>query len=122
VDGSSGGYRWSDNYVITEDHYIEYLSTSPVETLVPTQILTKLRDSHCLFLGYMVRDWNRRVFLKRIWSGEPLGAKSWAIQPDPDVLDRESWSQTHVELFASPLGNYVTRLEESLVAHGDERW
>jgi SIR2-like domain/TIR domain len=122
VDGSSGGYRWSDNYVITEDHFIEYLSTSPVETLVPTQILTKLRDSHCLFLGYMVRDWNRRVFLKRIWGGEPLGAKSWAIQPDPDVLDRESWSQSHVELFSSRLDDYVTQLEEYLVAHGDGRW
>ncbi len=40
VDGSSGAYRWKDNYVITEDQYIEYLSHSPVESLVPVQILT----------------------------------------------------------------------------------
>ena len=49
--------------------YIDYLSRSPIESLVPVQILDKLRDSHCLFLGYTVRDWNLRVFLKRIWEG-----------------------------------------------------
>ena len=37
------------------------------------QILDKLQDSHCLFLGYTVRDWNLRVFLKRIWEGTPRG-------------------------------------------------
>jgi hypothetical protein len=117
VDGSLGGYRWKENYVITEDHYIDYLSTSPVESLVPTQILTKLRDSHCLFLGYTIRDWNLRVFLKRIWSGEPVGAKSWAIQRTPDVLDRESWSHSRVDLFASPLDDYVRALEEHMVTY-----
>ena len=71
-----GTYRWRDNYVITEDHYIDYLSRSPVESLVPIQILDKLRDSHCLFLGYTMRDWNLRVFLKRIWGGQQLAAKS----------------------------------------------
>jgi hypothetical protein len=121
VDGSAGGYRWRENYVITEDHYIDYLSTSPVESLVPTQILTKLRDSHCLFLGYTIRDWNLRVFLKRIWNGEPLGAKSWAIQRTPDVLDRESWSQSRVDLFAAPLDDYVSKLERYMMAHSDVR-
>ena len=73
VDGNIGDYRWKENYVITEDHYIDYLSRSPIESLVPVQILDKLRDSHCLFLGYTVRDWNLRVFLKRIWEGSARG-------------------------------------------------
>ena len=47
VDGSLGEFRWRENYVITEDHYIDYLSRSPVESLVPIQILDKLRESHC---------------------------------------------------------------------------
>jgi hypothetical protein len=46
VDGNVGGYRWRENYVITEDHYIDYLSRSSIENLVPVQILEKLSDSH----------------------------------------------------------------------------
>jgi len=117
IDGSMGGYRWRENFVITEDHYIDYLSASRVESLVPTQILTKLRDSHCLFVGYTIRDWSLRVFLKRIWNGQPLAAKSWAIQGAPGVIDRESWSQSRVELFAAPLDAYVTRLEGHMMNH-----
>jgi hypothetical protein len=44
VDGSSGGYRWRENYVVTEDQYIEYLSHNSVESLVPVQILDKLNS------------------------------------------------------------------------------
>ena len=116
IDGGIGDYRWKENYVITEDHYIDYLSRSPIESLVPVQILDKLRDSHCLFLGYTVRDWNLRVFLKRIWKGEPLGAKSWAVEPDPDTLEKEFWAQSYVDLYASDLADYVDLLQERLAA------
>ena len=110
VDGNVGDYRFKENYVITQDHYIDYLSRSPVESLVPVQILDKLRDSHCLFLGYTIRDWNLRVFLKRIWRGEPLGARSWSVEPDPDMLEKEFWSQSCVDLYTADLADYVSRL------------
>jgi hypothetical protein len=116
VDGSVSDYRWKENYVITQDHYIDYLSRSPVEGLVPVQILDKLRDSHCLFLGYTMRDWNLRVFLQRIWRGEPPGAKSWSIEPDPDVLEKEFWGQSCVDLYAADLADYVGQLGERLSA------
>jgi len=109
VDGNVGGYRWQENYVITEDHYIDYLSNSPVESLVPVQVLGKLRQSHCLFLGYTVRDWSLRVFLKRIWGGS-LGAKSWAIDPNPDALEKEIWATSNVDLYTADLGHYVGML------------
>jgi len=114
VDGHVGDYRWKESYVITEDHYIDYLSRSPIESLIPVQVLDKLRDSHCLFLGYTVRDWNLRVFLKRIWRGKPLGAKSWAVDPDPDVLEKELWAQTYVDLYAADLADYIDVLQERL--------
>ena len=114
VDGNVGDYRWKENYVITEDHYIDYLSRSQIESLVPVQVLDKLRDSHCLFLGYTVRDWNLRVFLKRIWRGEPLGAKSWAVEPDPDILEKELWAQSYVDLYAADLAFYTDELQERL--------
>lgn len=112
------GYGAKDNFVITEDHYIEYLSSGPVESLVPVQILAKLTESHCLFLGYGMRDWNLRVFLKRIWKGEPLGSKSWAIEREPDVLEKDFWSQAQVEFFAVPLEHYVDGLHRQLAAWG----
>jgi hypothetical protein len=119
VDGNVGDYRWRGNYVITEDHYIDYLSNSPIESLVPVQVLGKLRESHCLFLGYTVRDWNLRVFLKRIWEGS-LSAKSWAIDPDPAPLEKEIWAKSGVDLYAADLGHYVGLLQGLLSARTPE--
>ena len=120
VDGSVGGYRWRENYVITEDHYIDYLSRSPVENLVPVQVLDKLKESHCLFLGYMVRDWNSRVFLKRIWEGS-LGAKSWAVEPDPGILEKSLWAQCNVDLYAADLRDYIGMLRDRLSRRAPKR-
>jgi hypothetical protein len=115
VDSSVGTYRIKDDYVITEDHYIDYLSRSPIESLVPIQVLDKLRESHCLFLGYPVRDWNLRVFMKRIWDGSP-GATSWAVEPHPDTLEKRLWAQSEVELYGADLGDYVDRIQQHLTA------
>jgi hypothetical protein len=120
VDGAVGDYSWKENYVITEDNYIDYLSRSPIESLVPTQILGKLRDSHCLFLGYPVRDWNLRVFLKRIWEGS-IGARSWAVGPDPNDLEKYFWARSNVDLYTADLGDYVGQLQERLIARSHER-
>ncbi len=119
ADGSSEGYGWRDNYVITEDHYIDYLSRGPVESLVPFQILNKLTESHCLFLGYALQDWNLRVFLKRIWKGEQLGSKSWAIESEPDDFELDFWRQLNVDLFASLPDGYVCELERRIRAYRD---
>ena len=119
VDGSFGDYRWKENYVITEDHYIDYLSKSPIESLVPVQVLDKIQDSHCLFLGYTVHDWNLRVFLKRIWEGR-LGARSWAVEPDPDVFDKDLWAQSNVDLYAADLAGYIDQLQKRLIARARE--
>ena len=68
--------------MITEDHYIDYFGGRPAEEVVPMQILAKLRQSSCLFLGYAMADWRLRVFLHWIWPGEtaerrhPLGGRS----------------------------------------------
>lgn len=120
ADGDISDYRIKENYVITEDHYIDYLSRSPIETLVPVQILDKLRDSHCLFLGYTVRDWNLRVFLKRIWEGGRIEAQSWAVEPDPDALEREFWKESGVDLYTADLADYVGQLHERLTRRAPE--
>jgi hypothetical protein len=70
-------FRWRENCIVTEDQHIGYLSGGSTEGLVPTQLLGKLRDSHCLFLGYTMREWWLRVLPNRIWSDRGLEAKSW---------------------------------------------
>ena len=114
VDGNFGGYRWKENYIITDDNYINYLSESPIESLVPVQILELLRDSHCLFLGYSVRDWRQCVFLNRVWRGSGLTARSWAVEPEPDLLAEQSWAQKHVQLYRADLSQYVDQLQRQL--------
>jgi hypothetical protein len=120
VDGHVGDFRWRGNYVITQDHYIDYLSKSPIESLVPVQVLDTLRQSHCLFLGYTVRDWNLRVFLKRIWAEGRIASQSWAVEPDPDALEREFWKTSSVDLYAADLAEYVGQLQERLTERAPE--
>jgi hypothetical protein len=107
-------YQLKNNFVVTEDDYIGYLSRSPVESLIPIQVLNKLRESHFLFLGYGMRNWSVRVFLRRIWSEQHLGAKSWAIQPSLGGVEREFWEKLDVERLEVPLSTYVNELEDQL--------
>ena len=41
-----------DSYVITEDHYIDYLTHTDISNLIPVTLAARLRRSHFLFLGY----------------------------------------------------------------------
>jgi CHAT domain/SIR2-like domain len=116
ADGEEGGVAWRNNYVVTEDHYIDYLPTQNIQEYLPIQILDKLTGSRCLFLGYVLGNWNARVFLRRIWRGKPISENSWAIEQDPDVLEKSSWSAIgHVELLAAGLGDYVRGLRSVLL-------
>ena len=120
VDGNIGDYRWTGNYVITEDDYIDYLSGSPVESFVPMQILAKLRESNCLFFGYTMRDWTQRVFLRRTWQGGRFEAASWAVKRDADMLEQRSWQRSGVSLHRYRLTDYVESLDRFLREHHDE--
>jgi hypothetical protein len=115
VDRSDPDGQW-DSYVITEDHYIDYLARTDIANLIPVTLAAKLRRSHFLFLGYRMRDWNLRVILHRIWGEQKLKYKSWAIQLDPDEIDREFWEMRGVDILEVPLERYVEALETSLRA------
>jgi hypothetical protein len=114
VDVGNGAPRVRDTFVITEDDYIGYLTQGPVESLIPLQILNKIRDSHFLFLGYRVRDWTLRVFLQRIWGDEQLEARSWAVDPGPDVVERELWDDFGVNVVEAPLAGFMGDVEREL--------
>jgi hypothetical protein len=117
VEAATGRSPWEENYVVTEDHYIDYLRGGPVVQLVPGPILKKLQKDHCLFLGYTMSDWNLRVFLRRIWEGrQPDAAVSWAVEDRRDMLERRFWTRVNVELFDAPLAGYVSELAAHLEA------
>jgi hypothetical protein len=123
VDLGSGGPDLHDNFVITEDDYIGYLTQGPVSSLVPVQILNQLRKSHFLFLGYPMRDWTLRVFLQRIWGEQRVGARSWAVEdPGVDAVDRELWEHFGIHVvelraldFLNDVENELGRLTEAHV-------
>lgn len=103
-----------DSFVITEDHYIDYLSRTDATSLIPAPLPAILRNSHLLFLGYGLKDWNLRVILHRLWGERKLSWKSWAIQRRPDPLDRKFWDKRDVEILEFSLGEYTTLLERQV--------
>ena len=99
-----------DSFVITEDHYIEYLARTDISNLVPATIRAKIKKSHLLFLGYSMRDWNLRVILHRIWGEQVLTYKSWAIQHAPEPVEQKFWAKRDVEILDVSLEEYVENL------------
>lgn len=122
VDRPQGPHPWEDNYVITEDDYIGYMSKGDINSIVPMQLLKQLRKySHFLFLGHEMHDWSLRVFLLRVFRESGQETASWAIQRDPDELDERFWRNMKAELFGIPLDEYVKELGEHLTQVASSR-
>jgi hypothetical protein len=108
-----------DSYVITEDNYIDYLTGGDVGAQIPIALRERMAESHFLFLGYSLRDWNLRVILSRIWGAQQLDLKSWAVQREPEgasaEIEQTLWrDRGEVELFYVPLQDYVRGVEKQV--------
>jgi hypothetical protein len=113
----SRGNRKNDSFVIREDDYIAYLArNSDLANVVPSSLLSKLKESHLLFLGYSLSDWNLRVILYRIWSEQAIDYKSWAIQVNPQHIDQQFWSKRNVDILDLHLDIFVAELESRIAA------
>jgi hypothetical protein len=86
-----------------------------VARLFPVTLIEKLRRSHCLFLGYRLRDWHLRVILSRIWGDEKLRSKSWAVQRNPDPVDEAFWNIRDVLICDVRLEEYIAGLREAML-------
>jgi hypothetical protein len=104
-----------DSFVITEDHYIDYLTRADVGGLFPVNLGEKMMTSHFLFLGYSLRDWNLRVMLYRLW-GEQQGKefKSWAVQSDPNPIDQFAWDERGVEILPVGCEDFLDAIEAEI--------
>ncbi len=109
-----------DSFVITEDNYIDYLSRGDIAAQIPAKLKERMEESHFLFLGYKMRDWNLRVILNRIWGSRELDLTSWSVQlrPDSDAkaeIEEQLWrSRGDVTPLYFPLQEYTARLEAAL--------
>lgn len=112
--------RANDSYVITEDHYIDYLTNTDISQFIPVKLASRIMESAFLFLGYSLRDWNLRVILHRIWKEQKLHRSSWAVQRDPDPIEQKSWAQRNVEIIPVELDEYVAGLRDVLCRDGAE--
>jgi SIR2-like domain len=114
-----------DSYVITEDNYIDYLARGDISGQIPVTLRDQMADSHFLFLGYSLRDWNLRVILHRIWGQQALDLKSWAIQRRQATaklseIDQKLWADRgDVDLLYVSLGEYVEKLRAEVRSSGE---
>jgi hypothetical protein len=123
-----GDPAW-DNFVITEEDYVDFLSRMTANTAVPSLFYEHFRERSFLFLGYSLGDWNLRVILKNLsrllsprrghQEDEPL--PSWAIQYHPSELERTLWKNRNVSIFDMTVDDFVQRMRERQGSHDEPR-
>ena len=101
-----------DNFVITEEDYINFLTR--MKSAVPNIFYEHFKDRRFLFLGYSLRDWNLRVVLKTITNRLPFhargGHQSWAIQRQPTELETLLWRNREVWIFDMDLEEFTSKM------------
>lgn len=104
-----------DQYVITEDDYIDFLARMTKNKAIPAIFAETFQTCHFLFLGYGLNDWNLRVVLNRIEKDlrRPKAIKSWAIQYQPRAIETRFWQERGVEVYDQLLDEFVTRISSS---------
>jgi hypothetical protein len=101
-----------DTFVVTEDHYIDYLAGVSVRSLIPAYLMRRIRESDLLFLGYSMRDWNLRVILRQIWAEQGFSTGGWSIQLHPSEVDMRFWTRQRIEILDVSLEDWVDAMLE----------
>jgi SIR2-like domain len=106
-----------DGFVITEDDYIQYLAEEPLENFLPSALLGKMRQMHhLLFLGYGLRDWNLRVFLRRLARDPDERYRAWAVYLSDDETERQFWGTKGIQILNVDLKIFMYELQRQLVS------
>ena len=108
-----------DEFLITEEHYIDFLGRGE-KIQIPPVVETRMLNRHVLFLGYGLRDWNVRVlmFKLRKTRGPAENLRAWAIVHMADEDARQAreaekflWkNQGGVTMFEADLDAFVAAL------------
>ena len=122
IDDRSAPTTRYDNFVITEDDYIDFLSRMTSGTAVPKSFLYHFRGRNFLFLGYSLADWNMRVVLRNLGrefetQSQRGGAlKHWAIQDRPSAVEQWLWASRGVNVYDQRIETFVEKL--TVAPHG----
>lgn len=110
-----GGYR---DFVVTEDHYIDYLAHRDIHDLLPAELLAILEENAILFLGYSLNYWNLRVILHRLWPEQPVNQRTpqwWAIREHAETMEKAIWHRYHsLPIDVDSLSEYIQELEQKI--------
>jgi hypothetical protein len=103
-----------DQYVITEDDYIDFIARMTRGQTIPAIFAEPFRSRPFLFLGYSLYDWNLRVVWSRIHKDirSARKIKSWAIQKDPKPLERRLWQAREVEIYNMSIDDFLRKLSD----------
>jgi hypothetical protein len=103
-----------DSWVITEEHYVDYLTQTDISTWMPVALSSRLQESNLECLGYSLRDWNLRAILRRLRKDRSEGWKWWAVQLESNRVDRWVWMKHDLEILDARLEEYAEALEARL--------
>lgn len=112
-----------DNFVITEEDYVEFLSRMTRSAAVPSSFIEYFRNRRFLFLGYSLRDWNLRVVLNSLKRGtattQDRSKRSWSVQLNPSELERTLWKNKNVTIYDLTLDRFTEGIQQTRQAMGD---
>jgi hypothetical protein len=101
-------------FAITEDQYFDLLTNRELTSILPSQVMTKLRGSHHLFMGCTIRDWSLRGIFYRIWEKSWPSYDSWTIQAGLSDFERKYWEASRVKIIDVEMAEYIAGLVERL--------
>jgi hypothetical protein len=101
-----------DQYVVTEDDYIDFLTRMTKNKAVPAMFAEPFQKRHFLFLGYGLSDWNLRVVLNRIDRDlhRRQDIRSWSVDALPSALERRFWQDRGVEVYQMTIVEFISEL------------
>jgi hypothetical protein len=111
-----------DNFVITEEDYVDFLSRMTSNQAIPAMFYEHCRERSFLFLGYSLRDWNLRVILKnlnrafarRAAAEDEERVPSWAIQWKPTELECRLWVKRNIDIYGMNIEQFVRRMRGAM--------
>jgi hypothetical protein len=103
-----------DQYVITEDDYIEFLARMTRNKAIPAIFAEPFQTRHFLFLGYSLNDWNLRVVLNRLDKDvRKKMIRSWSVQFRARQIEKRFWQGRGVEVFDLNIDQFVSSLSRA---------
>jgi len=119
-----------NSLVVTEDDYFDYLiGITKNNDLIPEDVRSSLVNSALLFLGFRLDDWNSRILLRSIMSGEGRGRRrrfahvAAQILPDEDRIEdpervcrylEEYFEDANITIYWGSVEDFVRNLQQDL--------